>query len=851
MVEERMWMRRESFTRFLIWHVFGYGNRYSRQWGSGKEQNREGERRDEKEPEMGKQEKREKEREISGRSTDTAAGKGVLLETLSSAGKWKKEGSFCGSVGEPTSVLDTRRSPSPPTSTSTLSSSLGGGSGSSDSAGVAAVSDNPPHKWLPSQDGSSGAAAAAAATSDGGASASSSSRKDEWASELQQIPASLEIGGAGGVEKCAGGGLGMDYWENMLSESASPGNEPSFRWFGDMDDPSLKQLLQSGAGGSGGGVAAEFEACDGGFGVVDPGFPFGAGIPASMSVNANAINPPPGTAAVGGDFPLSSSSSSNRLLSVQNPAVPNFRGPAGFGSSNPPNPIFSPPANSLPLHLPLSLPPALFYQQQPLETIDEKPQLFSSQQQSHPPPNPSFFFPLPYSHQEQPQQQHVLPPQSKRHHPLDSSIPKMAFPDSGQELFLRRPQQPLPPQQQQVFHSLHQQQLLPHQLQQRPMKPKLAGSMDDPNHHHQQAVVDQLFKAAELAETGNSVHARGILARLNHQLSPLGKPLQRAAFYFKEALQLLLSSTTTSSATTPPSPRPHPSPFDIVFKISAYKAFSEISPFLQFIHFTSNQALLEALDGFARIHIFDFDIGLGGQWASFMQELALKPAGAAPSLKITAFTSPISSHDPLELGLTRENLSHFARDLNIPFEFNLVSLDSFEPSSPLLALSDSDAVAVNLPVGSNNPPLPFLLRLVKQLAPKIVVSVDRGSDRSDLSFSHHFVHTLQSFSQLLDSLDAVNVNPDALQKIERFLLLPRIESLVLGQYRAGEKMPPWRSLFASAGFSPLPFSNFTETLAECLVKRLQVRGFQVEKRQTSLYLCWQRGDLVSVSAWRC
>ncbi|XP_058084664.1 scarecrow-like protein 27 [Magnolia sinica] len=781
-------------------------------------------------------------------------GKGVLLETIATAGKWKKEGSFCGS-NEPTSVLDTRRSPSPPTSTSTLSSSLGGGSGSSDTAVVAAVSDNPPHKWLPSQDESSAAAAAAAATSDGGGSGSSSSRKDEWASELQPIPASLEIGGAGGGEKCGGGGLGMDDWENMLSESAaSPSNEQSFfPWFGDMDDPSLKQLLQSG-GGTGGGGPTEFETGGGGFGLVDPGFGFESvgGVSASMNVNANAINPSVASAA---DFPLNSS---NRLLSVQNPShLPNFKGPcfvSGNNSSNPPNPIFAPSANTL--SLPLSLPPSVFYQQQQqqqqLEAIDEKPQIFSTQhlinqQQSHPPQNPSFFLPLSYGQREQ--QHLLLPPQPKRHHPLDPGIPKIPFSDSGQELFLRRQQQqqqqqPLP--QQQGFSNLH---LLPHHLQQRPMKPKVAGSIEDPNHHHQQqqqqqqqALVDQLFNAAELVETGNSVHARGILARLNHQLSPVGKPLQRAAFYFKEALQLLLN-------TTPPSPRPLTSPFDVVFKISAYKAFSEISPFLQFTNFTSNQALLEVLDGFDRIHIIDFDIGFGGQWASFMQELPLKLSGV-PSLKITAFAS-LASHDPLELGLTRENLSHFASDLSIPFEFNVVNLDSLDPSSAFLGLSDSEAVAVNLPVGSSSPSIPFLLRLVKQLDPKIIVSVDRGSDRSDLPFSHHFLHALQSYSLLLDSLDAANVNSDAVHKIERFLLHPRIESLVLGRHRAGEKMPPWRTLFASAGFSPLPFSNFTETQAECLVKRLQMRGFHVEKRQASLYLCWQRGDLVSVSAWRC
>ncbi|XP_010258971.1 PREDICTED: scarecrow-like protein 6 [Nelumbo nucifera] len=801
-------------------------------------------------------------------------GKGVLevaeISSISGA-KWKKEATCLGN--EPTSVLDTRRSPSPPTSTSTLSSSLGGGCGSTDTAGVAAVSDNPPQKWPPTQqqEDSSAAVAESGSCVGGGV---GGSRKDEWTSELQPIPTALEIvsGGATGAEKC---GLGMEDWESVLSESAaSPSQEQSLlRWImGDVDDPTsgLKHLLQ-------GGGSSEFEGNAGGFGIVDQGFGFesiGAG--ASLSGNVmGTINP--SLAFPGSVFPPNNNSNSNSnnqngrvgsVTSVPNASpLPNYKVPC-FASNNngtPPNPIFPPSANNLPL--PISFPPGVFYPQQQhqqppqLEPADEKPQLFNpqllmNQQQAHHPQNPPFLVPLSYAQQEQ---HLLLPPQPKRpHSAIDPSCqipPKVPFADSGQELFLRR-QQLQQQQQQQEQQGFPQLQLLPPHLQQRPTtmatKPKVVGTGDEVAHQQQQALVDQLFKAAELVEAGNSVHARGILARLNHQLSPVGKPLQRAAFYFKEALQLLL--LTSNNTATSPSPR-NSTHFDVVLKIGAYKAFSEISPLLQFANFTCNQALLEALDRSDRIHIIDFDIGIGGQWASFMQELASKPGGA-PSLKITAFTSP-TSHDQLELRLTRENLTHFANDLGIAFDLDIVNLDSFDPASWSLAplhVSDSEAVAVNLPVGSSVTQLssvPSLLRFVKQLSPKIVVSVDRGCDRSDLPFSHHFLYSLQSFSILLDSLDAVNVNSDAVHKIEKFLFQPRIEGIVLGRQRAPEKMLPWRNVFASAGFSPVPFTNFTETQAECLVKRLHVRGFHVEKRQASLILCWQRGELVSASAWRC
>lgn len=62
---------------------------------------------------------------------------------------------------------------------------------------------------------------------------------------------------------------------------------------------------------------------------------------------------------------------------------------------------------------------------------------------------------------------------------------------------------------------------------------------------------------------------------------------------------------------------------------------------------------------------------------------------------------------------------------------------------------------------------------------------------------------------------------------------------------------PWRTVLASAGFVPVQASTFAESQAEALLKRMALMGFRVEKRGGALCLYWQRGELVSVSAWRC
>ncbi|KAF9668784.1 hypothetical protein SADUNF_Sadunf14G0039400 [Salix dunnii] len=609
-----------------------------------------------------------------------------------------------------------------------------------------------------------------------------------------------DVAAAGGSipcldEKC-GQQLGMEDWESVMPGSPSQEQSILRLIMGDIEDPSagLNKLLQSGS------RSLDMEHASG-FGVVDQVFGFDISNMSSASANLVANN--------------------------------NSIDPSSIHGIN--------------------LLPGLFQQQQQQTTFnqDEKPQILNpgmiiNQNQHQFVQNPAMLLPFPYSQlQEHHNNQHFSsPPPSKRLNsgPVGVNYVPKVFDSRPPELFLPRQN----PQQQQN----HQFQMLQQQQQQKQgmiMNQKIASDELANQQQLQQATIHPICQAAELIETGNPVLAQGILARLNHQLSlPIGKPYQRIAFYFKDALQLLLHSSNNSNSMD--------TACNLIFKIGAYKSFSEISPILQFANFTCNQVLLEAFEGFERIHIVDFDIGYGGQWASLMQELALK-AGGAPSLKITAFASP-SSHDELELGFTQENLRIFASEMNMPFELEILSLESLVSGSwPMPPrISEKEVTAVNLPIGSfsNDPStLPVVLRFVKQLSPKVTVSLDRGCDRSDLPFAHHVSHAIQSYSTLLESLDAVNVHPDALQKIERFLVQPGIEKIVLGRHRCPERTPPWRTLFLQSGFIPLTFSNFTESQAEYLVQRAPARDFHVEKRQSSLVLCWQRMDLVSASAWRC
>ncbi|CAD6262763.1 unnamed protein product [Miscanthus lutarioriparius] len=648
---------------------------------------------------------------------------------------------------EPTSVLDCRRSPSPPHSTSTLSSSLCGAAGDS-SSGVAADSEN--------------SAAAAEATKwaapgeHGGGGGGGGGRKEEWSGgELPPIPGTLDVGF-----------IGEEGWDAMLSDAAAvAGQDQTFlNWImtapGDMEPPAPALL----------GNAAGF-----GFPTSDPlGFslqhhPGGSG-GASAGALASDLSSPGARSLTSG-----SGGSSSKATST-------------FGLL-PTEAVLQPPplATTMPFH----------------DGGDIKPRFLESRRQVYSQSTTDAAGGLLL---------HAAPHLSRPSAPATSPAPAEAPP-----LYAR---QPVPPP--------------------KPAPPAAAAGSTIPTTAYHRALPAPAIAATAAGSDENNP------APQQHQ--QLLDELAAAAKAAEEALLLALTDGHQGSTRLT-------SPLDVALKLGAYKSFSDLSPVLQFANFTATEALLDEIASTTSscIRIIDFDLGVGGQWASFLQELAHRRGtgnSPLPMLKLTAFVSS-ASHHPLELHLTRENLSQFAVDLGIPFEFTAINLDAFDPAELIPPTAD-EVVAVCLPVGcsARTPPLPMLLQLVKQLAPKIAVAIDHGSDRGDLPFSQHFMNCFQSCMLLLDSLDAAGTNADAASKIERFLIQPRVEDAVLGR-RIAEKAMAWRAVFTSAGFAPVPLSNLAEAQADCLLKRVQVRGFHVEKCGMGLALYWQRGELVSVSAWRC
>ncbi|CAH9096771.1 unnamed protein product [Cuscuta europaea] len=658
-----------------------------------------------------------------------------------------------------------------------------------------------------------------------------SSVLDRSLASSSTLSSSLGSGGGGG-----GGGGGAS--SSDTARVAAVSGNPASRW---------KQDNTTATSSNAGGGESESEL----FKPVPPCIGFGAGRD-SAAVTAEkcgmdewdlsgsvAASPDeePLLRWIMGDVDGPSMASLNKVLQASGPAEYGFNagypamdqgfgihpGSSGDGFIPAITPSISMPGSGFPVSRPPNPPESFKYPentQVPIFPSGFDPDLLMNLQQTQQTQNHSVLLPLPYARHEP---SHHVPPPAKRQN--------RGFQEPGGSLFQGSLFAIAPPQ--------------PHQMQFPPNNLSGEETGQSQSNHQQQAIIDELFTASELVQSGRPNLAQAILARLNHYLSPMGNPFLRAAFYCKESLESILQSSSSSSSPVPP--------FSVIYKLGAYKSFSEISPITYFTNFTCNQALLEALEGFDRIRIVDFDIGCGGHWASLMHELSVRSAGVA-TLKITVLASP-AKDDHEQLRLSGETLIESASEFNIAFEFEIVTIDSLNDLVDGVLEDDSgEAIAVNLPVScftAHQLSHASVLGFVKKLSPKIVVSIDRPCDRTDLQFPHQVISVVQYFSNLLESLDAVNVNLDALQKIETFFVQPAMEKIVVGRSSWPEKTQNLKTAFLSSGFLPVTFSNLNESQAECVVKRTPVRGFHVEKRQSSLVLFWQRKELISVSAWRC
>lgn len=392
-------------------------------------------------------------------------------------------------------------------------------------------------------------------------------------------------------------------------------------------------------------------------------------------------------------------------------------------------------------------------------------------------------------------------------------------------------------------------------------------------------LIHLLMAAAEALGGSNKSRdlARVILVRLKELVSPTdGTNMERLAAHFTEALQNLLEGAMGSSSSAHHANKHflnnnnrgdehHHHQSDVV---AAFQLLQDMSPYVKFGHFTANQAILEAVAHDRRIHIVDYDIMEGIQWASLMQALVSRKEGPpAPHLRITALSRG-GGGGRRSIGTVQETgrrLVAFAASIGQPFSFHQCRLDSDEAFRPaVLKLVKGEALVVNcmlnLPHFSYRSPesVASFLSGSKSLNPRLITLVEEETSPGPATapggegaFVARFMDLLYQYSAVYDSLEAgFPMQSRARALVERVFLGPRISGSLSRVYRArGEESSSWGELLSAAGFRAVPVSSANICQAKLLLGLFN-DGYRVEELATNrLVLGWKSRRLLSASLW--
>ncbi|KAK1320637.1 Scarecrow-like protein 8 [Acorus calamus] len=135
-----------------------------------------------------------------------------------------------------------------------------------------------------------------------------------------------------------------------------------------------------------------------------------------------------------------------------------------------------------------------------------------------------------------------------------------------------------------------------------------------------------LSDAASAVSEGNRDAASAVLENLRRSANPRGDPEQRLASYMTSALLSRLSGQIASSD-------------DFIGSAECLigtQMLYDASPCFNIGFLVANHVILEATKAQSKIHIVDFDIGSGGQYAALLHSLKEHRRPAPSSIRITA-----------------------------------------------------------------------------------------------------------------------------------------------------------------------------------------------------------------------
>ncbi|KAL1367614.1 hypothetical protein HN51_021674 [Arachis hypogaea] len=377
-----------------------------------------------------------------------------------------------------------------------------------------------------------------------------------------------------------------------------------------------------------------------------------------------------------------------------------------------------------------------------------------------------------------------------------------------------------------------------------------SSSNNNNNNIHDQGLnlITLLMECAVAISVDNLVDAQRMLLELTQLASPYkASCAERVVAYFAKAMNSRVMNSFLGVC----------SPLIIDHKSihSSFHVFNNVSPFIKFAHFTSNQAILEAVNRCQCIHIIDLDIMQGLQWPAFFHILATRFEGP-PEVTMTGIGASMDL-----LVETGKQLSNFARRLGMPLKFHPVVAKFGEIDASMVQIRSCETVAVHWLQHSmydSTGPDWMTLRLIKELEPRIITLVEQDVNNGG-SFLDRFVGSLHYYSTIFDSLGAyLEIDDPNRHNVEHGVLSREINNIlgIGGPSRSGEEkfIRQWRNELISRNnwFVQVPMSANSMAQAQLILNMFSPpHGYSLAHVDGTLRLGWKDTSLYTASAWTC
>ncbi|XP_057472789.1 protein SCARECROW-like [Actinidia eriantha] len=359
---------------------------------------------------------------------------------------------------------------------------------------------------------------------------------------------------------------------------------------------------------------------------------------------------------------------------------------------------------------------------------------------------------------------------------------------------------------------------------------------------HDLSLITLLLECAVAISIDNLGEAHRMILELTQTASPYGPSCaERVVAYFSKAM----ASRVINSWLGCCNPLVNHKSIHCAFQV-----FNNISPFIKFAHFTSNQAILEAFHRLDRVHIIDLDIMQGLQWPALFHILATRLEGP-PHVRMTGMGTSLDL-----LVETGKQLSNFAKRLDMSFEFHPIAKKFGDVDMSMLQIRSGEALAVHwLQHSLYDPTGPDwkTMRLLHDLAPRVITLVEQDMSHGG-SFLDRFVGSLHYYSTIFDSLGAFLPSDDqSRHHVEHCLMYKEINNILAigGPARSGEdKFRHWRSELARNGFMQVPMSGNSMAQAQLILNMFPpTHGYSLVQGDGTIRLGWKETSLFTASAW--